>query len=387
MAAQLCFSPQSSEEFRRCLMSIIATSGGKEAVEAAANVPLPESPSSSSASPNGWLTPHSSLAASPRSSRRDSLQAIPNATNYWHRRAVDSFENIPLDESADESQGIHNPTTSRPPSIASVTTEKTVTWRPSLKDPEDPWQHPWARSPGERHPVKDRQQYTQHEKEYPPDRYVDEAGKNARVWKVYRDKVNERDADLLDGWNKTLDILLLFAGLFSAVSTAFVIESYQNLQPDFTEYTANATLFMALTLAGSVNVTLPMLQFPQDFTPDSSARWINVLWFTSLALAFRVSLLAILAKQWLTEYNFRMLAPVASQRRWIWRYLVYNNGLDTWKLPAFISTMPLILHVSLFLFLGGLIVFLWGLDKTIANIILGLTSLVLVFYVVSFMLP
>jgi hypothetical protein len=30
------------------------------------------------------------------------------------------------------------------------------------------------------------------------------------VWKVYRDKANERDADLLDGWNKTLDILLLF---------------------------------------------------------------------------------------------------------------------------------------------------------------------------------
>ncbi|KAJ7870805.1 hypothetical protein B0H14DRAFT_2302663, partial [Mycena olivaceomarginata] len=246
------------------------------------------------------------------------------------------------------------------------------------------------------------QQYTQHEKEYPPDRYGEEAGKNARVWKVYRDKVNERDADLLDGWNKTLDILLLFvrhirrisftitedlAGLFSAVSTAFVIESYQNLQPDFTEYTANATLFTALTLAGSVNVTLPVLQLPQDFIPDSGARWINALWFTSLALALCVSLLAILAKQWLTEYDSRMLAPVASQRRWVWRHLVYNSGLDTWKLPAFISTLPLILHVSLFLFLAGLVVFLWGLDKVIANIILWLTSLVLVFYVVTFMLP
>ncbi|KAJ7702786.1 hypothetical protein B0H17DRAFT_1167091 [Mycena rosella] len=233
-------------------------------------------------------------------------------------------------------------------------------------------------------PVK---QYTQHEKEYPPDRYGEEAGKNARVWKVYRDKVNKRDADLLDGWNKTLDILLLFAGLFSAVSTAFVIESYQNLQPDFTEYTANATLFTALMAAGSVNVTLPVLQLPQDFTPSSGVRWINALWFTSLALALCVSLLAILAKQWLTEYNSRMLAPVASQRRWVWRHLVYNSGLDSWKLLAFISTLPLILHVSLFLFLAGLVVFLWGLDKIIANIILGLTALVLVFYSVAFMLP
>ncbi|KAJ7683822.1 hypothetical protein B0H14DRAFT_2165884, partial [Mycena olivaceomarginata] len=228
---------------------------------------------------------------------------------------------------------------------------------------------------------------TQHEKEYPPDRYGEEAGNNARVWKVYRDKVSERDADLVDGWNKTLDILLLFAGLFSAVTTAFVIESYRTLQPDLTEYTANATLFAALTLAGSVNVTLPVLQLPQDFTPGSSARWINALWFTSLALALCVSLLAILVKQWLTEYNSRMLAPVASQRRWVWRHLVYNRGIDAWKLPAFISILPLILHVSLFLFLTGLVLFLWDVDKVIASIILGLTLLVLGFYIMSFTLP
>lgn len=70
----------------------------------------------------------------------------------------------------------------------------------------------------------------------------EEATDNARVWKIYRARMTERDQTTIDGWNKALDILLLFvrellsellyispgatqAGLFSAVSTAFIIES------------------------------------------------------------------------------------------------------------------------------------------------------------------
>ncbi|KZV94424.1 hypothetical protein EXIGLDRAFT_567188, partial [Exidia glandulosa HHB12029] len=59
-------------------------------------------------------------------------------------------------------------------------------------------------------------------------------------WKVYRKEAKAFDDGLLDGWGTTLDILLIFAGLFSAVATAFVIESYQSLQPDNAAYAANA---------------------------------------------------------------------------------------------------------------------------------------------------
>lgn len=48
------------------------------------------------------------------------------------------------------------------------------------------------------------------EKKYPPDVCGDEASDHARVWKVYRDQAKEHDEKLLDGWNKTLDILLIF---------------------------------------------------------------------------------------------------------------------------------------------------------------------------------
>jgi len=56
-------------------------------------------------------------------------------------------------------------------------------------------------------------------------RFGEEAADNARVWKLYRDRVSDRDDNTIDGWNRTLDILLIFAGLFSAVATAFIIEA------------------------------------------------------------------------------------------------------------------------------------------------------------------
>ncbi|KZV80417.1 hypothetical protein EXIGLDRAFT_568819, partial [Exidia glandulosa HHB12029] len=116
-------------------------------------------------------------------------------------------------------------------------------------------------------------------------------------WKVYRDEATQHDDAMLDGWHKTLDILLIFAGLFSAVVTAFVIESYRFLTVDFTEYTARAlyTLAMASARNGSTPVTLPDPSIASVSTPS---RWINGLWLLSLFLSLAVALLSILAKQW-----------------------------------------------------------------------------------------
>jgi len=39
------------------------------------------------------------------------------------------------------------------------------------------------------------------------------AGDNGRVWKIYRDRVEKVDDDLLEGWNDTLNMLLVFVRL------------------------------------------------------------------------------------------------------------------------------------------------------------------------------
>ncbi|KAH7097518.1 hypothetical protein BKA62DRAFT_716246 [Auriculariales sp. MPI-PUGE-AT-0066] len=237
----------------------------------------------------------------------------------------------------------------------------------------------------QRYPIKDAKDYDEFEKRYPPDRYGDEANDNARVWKIYRDRASDSDQDLIDGWNKTLDILLIFAGLFSAVTTTFVLESYKLLQPDYTEVLARA--FLSTQLGGSNSSNPVDVEDPDDFTAPTPARLVNALWFISLALALFVSLLAILAKQWLGEYDSRMRAPVASSRRWVSRHIVFSRGLARWKLDAFISALPMALHISLFLFFIGLIVFLWDIDRVIAGVLLVSSVLLLLFYVGAAIAP
>ncbi|KZV98662.1 hypothetical protein EXIGLDRAFT_806960, partial [Exidia glandulosa HHB12029] len=119
-------------------------------------------------------------------------------------------------------------------------------------------------------------------------------------WRVYRDEVRDHDQKVtLDEWNKTLDILLIFAGLFSAVVTSFLIASYPLLTPeDDNEAVVNA--IHALAMAINSSITLPTAKPPDPVT--AAAIWVNGLWFTSLFIALAVAFFGILAKQWLVEY-------------------------------------------------------------------------------------
>ncbi|KAH7091704.1 hypothetical protein BKA62DRAFT_605951, partial [Auriculariales sp. MPI-PUGE-AT-0066] len=224
---------------------------------------------------------------------------------------------------------------------------------------------------------------TEFEKRYPPDRYGEEAGEDARVWKVYRERASEKDEDVIEGWNSLLDILLIFAGLFSAIATGFIIESYKTLQQDPSEYMAMA-LYILVTRPSDSSAQLPP---PNDFKASLTPRWVNGLWFMSLALSLCVALLSILVKQWLGEYQSRMRSRVASQRQWARRRRAYHSGMSKWKLDAFISTLPVMLHASLFLFLAGLVLFLVEIDATLAWLMLWVSTSLFTFYVVVTLLP
>jgi hypothetical protein len=96
------------------------------------------------------------------------------------------------------------------------------------------------------------------------------------------------------------------AGLFSAILTAFIIESYKNLQPDHSmalaciaQQIANAT--------GSIPAipTLPCEKFVQALAspaPDTSSLVCNILWFISLGLSLASALTATLVEQWAREF-------------------------------------------------------------------------------------
>ncbi|TDL17845.1 hypothetical protein BD410DRAFT_882542 [Rickenella mellea] len=73
------------------------------------------------------------------------------------------------------------------------------------------------------------------EKETPPppispDKILEEPA--SKIWIPYLDLADKYDKDLVHNWRDDMDSLLIFAALFSASVTAFVIESYNNLVQD-----------------------------------------------------------------------------------------------------------------------------------------------------------
>ncbi|KDQ54029.1 hypothetical protein JAAARDRAFT_95935, partial [Jaapia argillacea MUCL 33604] len=108
---------------------------------------------------------------------------------------------------------------------------------------------------------------------------------------------------MVDGWNSSLDCLLIFASLFSAVVTAFVTQSSNLLQPDYGQTTAllSAHILAALTNGGNTSfmAAVPPPEQILSFQAPAFAEAVNLLWFAALGLSLASVMVAMLAKQWL----------------------------------------------------------------------------------------
>ncbi len=120
------------------------------------------------------------------------------------------------------------------------------------------------------------------------------------------------------------------------------------------------------------------------FVASTSDRWVNGLWFTSLSLSLITALVAVLAKQWMRQH---MLASSGTPRdRARIRQFRYM-GFEAWHVPVIIGILPSLLHISLTIFLAGLVVFLMALERPIAYVILTLTGGSSALYVIAMFLP
>ncbi|CUA77041.1 hypothetical protein RSOLAG22IIIB_12500 [Rhizoctonia solani] len=193
------------------------------------------------------------------------------------------------------------------------------------------------------------------------DEYGAELGKEARVWKVYIDETDRWDAELVDGWNKSLDVILVFV-------SGFVLGNL------------NHTL-----LAISNNTRAPDLDNPFNvnpegttFKPSNSAIIINAMWYLSLSLSVATSFLAMLAKDWCHSFMAgRTGHPCVQARRRQQKW----NMIKHWKMREIIRILPSLIHLSLcILFAIGLCIDVWETNIGVAIPVIGITGLAVVFY-------
>ncbi|PBK88586.1 hypothetical protein ARMGADRAFT_937221, partial [Armillaria gallica] len=137
---------------------------------------------------------------------------------------------------------------------------------------------------------------------YTPDPYGQEMSDKARIWPIYNEEAADFDANMLAEWRDTIDVLLVFAGLFSAVLTTFVVQTSQSMQPDYNQASAFLLLeILKATASNDSQISIP--SSPTNFfSPSRSDEWVNSLWFVSLTLSLITALVAVLVKQWLHQY-------------------------------------------------------------------------------------
>ncbi|KAF9024482.1 hypothetical protein BDZ89DRAFT_1162207, partial [Hymenopellis radicata] len=68
-----------------------------------------------------------------------------------------------------------------------------------------------------------------YEQKFAEDEKFKEMGPMVRVWKTFLEEYSKFDSDMVEDWRDALDVLLVFAGLFSAVVSTFVAQSSQTL--------------------------------------------------------------------------------------------------------------------------------------------------------------
>ncbi|KAG6868152.1 hypothetical protein C0993_007096 [Termitomyces sp. T159_Od127] len=227
-------------------------------------------------------------------------------------------------------------------------------------------------------------------------------GNTAKIWTAYNIEATKEDQALSRNIREDMNTILVFAGLFSSTLTAFIIESYKNLKPDPFSIERSILAQMSIQQTSIVQLQAMMIQalvhisqqlanetnipFSADaavlqsesmingtvnssaspFTPTYADFTCNLLWFLSLLACLGCALAACLALQWARHFiQTTESYNLPADRGRIRTYLL--RGLRRFNLKFVVDSIPMLLHTSLFLFFGGLFLFLFPVNGLIGG--------------------
>ncbi|EMD36086.1 hypothetical protein CERSUDRAFT_52894, partial [Gelatoporia subvermispora B] len=193
-------------------------------------------------------------------------------------------------------------------------------------------------------------------------------------WCDLAEKLHQHDEAMAKCWKEDIDSLLVFAGLFSAILTAFNVDLYKSLKPDSDLSSGTEALLrqVALLNNGSPAVILITSTNTSSMRPSTSSVWINGLWFTALVLSLSSAFIGLVARQWINQFS----SPTsANGKRSVYMHcLRWDKGIIAWHVPTILAMLPILLQLSVALFLAGLLVLIWTLNETIAIVMTALVS-------------
>ncbi|KAI0276870.1 hypothetical protein BGY98DRAFT_1097873 [Russula aff. rugulosa BPL654] len=161
-----------------------------------------------------------------------------------------------------------------------------------------------------------------------------------KMWSAYMMESGEYDKRVTDVWRKDTSDILIFAVVFSATVAVVSLKAIKSCLP----------ILAIISLSPTTIVC------------------VNTVWALSLVLSLTSALLAILIQQWMRRYNELPLLPrLSSERARVRSYLFL--GTLNFGIHHAVEAAPMLLHLSVFLFLTGLVMFFFIVNKTVAIVL------------------
>ncbi|KAF9643511.1 hypothetical protein BDM02DRAFT_3104311, partial [Thelephora ganbajun] len=194
---------------------------------------------------------------------------------------------------------------------------------------------------------------------------------------MYRRESADYDRDYAGKYDEDLNTSLIFAGLFSAVSSAFIIDVQSKLEPSSNDLTAAYLRILIHTMNNSL--------FPDE--DPSSITWtgppadivtVQSLLYASLATSLFAAFLGMLGKQWVSRYLRNHGGSAVDKSRDRQQKL---DGLKEWRFYLAIESLPVVLQLALLLLACALSLYLWTISRTVAGVIIAITLFGVTLYV------
>jgi len=158
------------------------------------------------------------------------------------------------------------------------------------------------------------------------------------------------------------------SGLLSATVGAFIIEFYKKLSPDRGDQTVDLLCQISQQLPNFSTGTCIPPQAGQSFSPGASIIWVNSMWIVSLILGLASALFATLAQQWARRYvQMPQILSDPNNCARIRSFLF--SGTRRYNMNIAFETAYTLLHFSVFLFLVGLAILFFSINKAVAIVV------------------
>ena len=164
----------------------------------------------------------------------------------------------------------------------------------------------------------------------------------------------------------------------------------QDLRPNSQDtsafYLGNIYGVLADPNATRASIPSPVAE-PPPFAPPRYAIWVNSLWFLSLVISLTCALLATSLHQWSRRYlRVAQLARRSPEKQARMREF-FAEGVDRMHIPWAVEVLPTLLHLSVFLFFGGLAIFLFNVHHAVFGSVIWWIGLFLILYGLITVMP